>query len=207
MRSALREIMAERPEGVDGAQVKPLLRRRLSATFDESELGFPRLSHLLRAFPDVAEIVRSPGGDIKVVPAGGGQPTGKGTPDKRVTDPADRPDEGPVRDLMMAAPLAGYGFELNAKKRRRVLEVLFAGLKAEEPFTMAAVFDNALHDHDSLSLSVSRLSKYQTVLWQSRCFGVEPNQQDKSVRGRLMRLRSDIASLGDFVFRYEASSA
>lgn len=106
--------MAERPEGVAGAQVKPLLRRRLSATFDESELGFLRISDLLRAFPDIAEIIRSPGGDITIEPAGGGQPTGKGTPEKQVTDPVDRPDEGPVRDLMMAAQLAGCGFEPNA---------------------------------------------------------------------------------------------
>lgn len=207
VRSALREIMAERPEGVAGAQIKPLLRRRLAATFDESELGFSRLSDLLRAFPDVAEIIRSPGGDITVLPAGGRKPAGKGALDKRVSDPADRPEDEPVRGLMIAAQLAGYGFEPNAKKRRRVLAALFTGMKSEEPFTMAAVFEDVLHDHDSLALSISRLSKYQTVLWQSRCFSIEPNQQDKSVRDRLMRLQSDIASLEDFVFRYEASIA
>lgn len=108
---------------------------------------------------------------------------------------------------MVVAQLAGYGFEPNAKKRKRVLEALFAGMKAEEPFTIAAVFDHVLHDNDSLALSVSRLSKYHTILWQSRCFSIEPNQQDKSVRDRLMCVQSDITTAEDLVFRYEASIA
>lgn len=206
VRSALKGIMAERPEGVAGAQIKPLLRRRLSATFDESELGFSRLSDLLRALPGIVEIVRGPGGDITVVPAGR-QRAEKEAADKRVMAPVDHPEEDPIRELMIAAQLVGYGFEPNAKKRRRVLGAVFAGMEAEEPFTMAGVFDHVLHDNDSLALSVSRLAKYQTILWQSRCFSIEPNQQDKSVRDRLMRLQSDIGSAEDLVFRYEASIA
>jgi len=65
LRAALRDILAEYPEGVKGAMVKPLLRRRLSATFDESEYGFARLSDLLRALPDVVEVMAgAQGGDI-----------------------------------------------------------------------------------------------------------------------------------------------
>ena len=40
LRERLNEILAEHTDGVKGAQIKPLLRRRLSATFDESEYGF-----------------------------------------------------------------------------------------------------------------------------------------------------------------------
>lgn len=205
VRAALREILAERPDGVAGAQVKPLLRRRLSATFDESEYGYSRLSALLRALPDVARIHLNAGGDITVLPAAADdRPSPDASP--TATMPS-MPKDDPVDRLKTTAQLRAYGFEPNAKARRQMLSILFDTMKAQEPFTPADVFDRVLHDEGAPALTISRLTKYQTVLWHSRCFNVEPNQQDKPVRDRLMRLQTDIATAADFAFRYEASIA
>ncbi|MBL8483154.1 MAG: NYN domain-containing protein, partial [Rhodocyclaceae bacterium] len=75
VREALRSLMQERPGGIKGAQVKPLLRRKLSATFDESEYGYTRLSDMLAAMSDVVRVVPDVrGGDVSVMPAGEGDP-------------------------------------------------------------------------------------------------------------------------------------
>ena len=73
LRRALHKIMTEYGiEGLKGAQIKPLLRRELTPTFDESEYGFLKLSQLLRAFPDVIRVEKRNGGsDIIVYPANG----------------------------------------------------------------------------------------------------------------------------------------
>jgi hypothetical protein len=54
----MRDVPAQQPNGLKGAQVEPLLRRRLSATFDESQYGFSRLTGLLLAPLDVVTVER-----------------------------------------------------------------------------------------------------------------------------------------------------
>ena len=71
----------------------------------------------------------------------------------------------------------------------------------------ADVFERTIEENDGLGLTTSRLSKYQTILWHSRSFILEPGEQDAPIRDRLMRLRPDISSVDDLVALYEASIA
>lgn len=69
VRVVLRALMKERPSGLKGAQIKPLLRSRLSVTFDESEYGYSRLTDMLLAIPDAVRVVSDRrGGDVLVLP-------------------------------------------------------------------------------------------------------------------------------------------
>jgi len=117
----------------------------------------------------------------------------------------DESSGDPAHALIKAAELPAYGFESDPDKRRRVLSMLFDAMKIEEPFALADVFERVLQDSESLGLTTSRLSRYQSILWQSRCFIVESEQQDRPVRQRLMRLQSQIASDEDLISRYESS--
>lgn len=101
--------------------------------------------------------------------------------------------------------MSAYGFESDPDKRRRVLSMLFVAMKVEEPFALEDVFERVLQDSESLGLTTSRLSRYQSILWQSRCFIVEPEQQDRPVRQRLTRLQPQIVSDEDLIVRYESS--
>ena len=203
VRAALQEIVSERPDGLKGAQIKPLLRRRLSATFDESEYGFSRLTDLLLSLPDVVSVVPSrSGGDITVLPAGQEAPA-EAEPaagqEARVDTLASR--------LVRVSELPRYAFETDCTRRRAVLATLFAAMKAEEPFILADVFERVLQDTDIPGLSLSKLARYQSILWQSRCFAIEPQQQGKSIRERLMRLAPELATEDDLAARYERSIA
>jgi hypothetical protein len=73
------------------------------------------------------------------------------------------------------------------------------------PFKLANIFDRVLDECEELQLSTTVLSKYQAILWQSRVFEVEQNQQTIPTRERLMRLVPEIRSSDDLAFRYEAS--
>jgi hypothetical protein len=58
--------------------------------------------------------------------------------------------------------------------------------------------------HDS-KLSSALLTKYQTVLLQSKSFTLEPDQGAVPLRERMLRLRSDLLDLDAFVANYERS--
>ena len=208
VRAALRDILAERPAGLKGAEVKPLLRRRLSATFDESEYGFSRLTSLLLALPEVVSVVADRrGGDVTVLPAGTPTPAVAAEPKAAPAPPVAGCEEDPDRALVQAAELSTYAFERNAQKRRRILSALFEAMQEQTPFTLEDVIEQVLQEQASLGLSVSRLAKYQTVLWQSRAFLVEADQQGRPMRERRVRLLPEIASAEDLIARYEASIA
>lgn len=203
VRDALRELMIELPGGLKGAQIKPLLRRRLSATFDESEYGFTRLTDLLLSMADVVRVVGNTGGsDITIVAAGPEEPesmqaSGVNANPAQISLPSE--------NLIKQAKLGQFAFDRNPASRRGILHRLFNAMKPYEPFTLDEAFERAVQEGDSAPVTVSRLAKYQYVLWQSRSFVIDLNQKDKPLRERLMRMDSDITTADDLVFRYEAS--
>jgi uncharacterized LabA/DUF88 family protein len=199
VRQALRGILAERPDGLKGSQVKPLLRRHLSMTFDESEYGFSQLGDLLRALPETVSVTRSPaGGDITVFPA-------KVKGSAAFAPASSRGRDLPHDDLLRRAGLPRYRFVHDAEQRREIIAALYNAMTEKSPFKLANIFDDVLDEWEELQLSTTILSKYQAILWQSRVFEVEPNQQTTPTRERLMRLVSDIRNSDDLAFRYEAS--
>lgn len=202
VREALRALMVERPSGVKGAQIKPLLKNRVSVTFDESEYGFARLSDLLLSMPDVVRVVPDPrGGDVTVVPVAKHSSVPAADPKKSM------PDESPQVHWIRAAKLNNYAFEPSRERRRQVLRTLFRAIRESEPCSFLQMADRVALLSDSRSLTVSLLSKYQSILWQSRTFSVEPDQQDKPMRERLLRLNSDVRTEIELIQRYESSIA
>ncbi|MBW7885624.1 MAG: NYN domain-containing protein [Caldilineaceae bacterium] len=198
VRETLRRIVSERPNGLKGALIKPLLRRRLSVTFDESEYGFSRMTDLLLAMPDVVQVVFDPtGGDVTVRPSDAKNATG---PVVASSDPRAR------RELLISrAGLRNYRFEPDPTIRRQVLQELFETMGTGLPFTPGDVFEKILEEDESLSMSLSLLSKYHAILWQSRIFQLERNQPDRPMRERLMRLDPTVLTADDLIYRYEAS--
>ena len=80
------------------------------------------------------------------------------------------------------------------------------------PFAWKEVQENALARAEEaadgdLRVTVTVLAKYRTVLYQSRAFVTEPDQENAPQRERLMRLQEDINSAESLVFQYEKSIA
>ena len=203
VRQALARIMEQRPDGVKGAQIKPLLRRHLSPTFDESEYGFSRLTDLLKAMPDIVKVTSQGWGtDITVWPA-------------RLGDGQDGPRNGtmagfsrpPLPSLASIANLNRYRFEYDPQRRRHIISCLYETMVRAQPFKLVDVFEQIMEEEDDLSITTTVMSKYQAVLWQSRAFVIEDGQQELPIRERRMYLSDQITSADSMVFRYEASIA
>ncbi len=207
VRSALRRILAEyADEGLKGAKIKPLLRRELSQTFDQSEYGFPKMAHLLRAMPDVARIESSDAGeDILVFPAD--RPSGNNHGQAARNGLRGEPL---IEDLIQRSGISLYRFERNAQRRRSVLEAIHRHMLAimteQESFVWSDVADAILEDVQDARLSVTVLSKYHTVLWQSYAFDVLPDQ-NVPVKQRRIRLKRHLLEFDAFCRNYEQSIA
>lgn len=193
VRKALRAVLAEKPNGIKGAQIKPLLRRKLSVTFDESEYGFSRLSDLLYALSDTVQVVSEPGGsDIVVYPA-----------DSETMAPMQPVEDGRAA-LIERAGLKQYRFDANAERRRLIIRTLFEEMKGPEPFRLADVYEQILETLEDVQISTSVLAKYQNVLWQNRVFHIEADQRSVPTRERLMQLDPDVETPDQLIYRYEA---
>ena len=198
VRKALREVLSGRKEGIKGAQIKPLLRRNLSVTFDESEYGFSRLTELLAALPDIVKVVINPnGGDVTVYPAEAiSDNASSGTSKTNYSD---------TDSIIYQSGIKKFKFDQNVERRRQVLTAFFECMKSKNLFTPNDIVGEIIDEYESLKVNISTLSKYFTVLWQSRIFAVEANQKEIGVMNRQMRLSDSIATSDDLIFRYEAS--
>lgn len=200
VRKALVSILRGRPEGIKGAMIKPLLRRELSPSFDESVYGFARLTDLLRHLSDVAKLViPAEGGDVLVLPA-------SATFDEQDVATKDEPRS---QRLLREAGLSFYRYEQDSDRRRSILSGLFEAMTARQPFSWEDVQQTMLAAADDAEnrLSVTILNRYKTMIYQNRGFVFEPNQSDRPQRERLMRLRDDIDSADNLILLYESSVA
>ncbi len=199
LQRVLREVMSERPEGIQGSELKGLLRRRINATFDESEYGFSRFIDLVRAFPKDLKVNLNPeGGDMTVLPVAA---------ESKPTKAAMKEGESNVKvdQLMGQARLRRYRFEQNPKRRRTILKAMFEAMKGRS-FSQNDVFDLVQAKLERDDLSTTELSKYFMILFQSRILWTE-NSQDEELpaRARKMVLNNAIKSPDDLVKRYETS--
>ena len=82
VRAKLAEIVRDNPDGLHGSEVKTMLRRALSSSFDESAYGFASFGSFLGDMNEVVRVVPAPaaGGDLRVYPAsmGGADSTDAG---------------------------------------------------------------------------------------------------------------------------------
>lgn len=198
LQKALAEIVSSRPEGVRGAELKGLLRRNISATFDESDYGFSRFSDLIRAFPKDVIVQPSPrGGDITVLPT---------QPNETAKSSKAKKDNNRIDSLIKKAGLPRYRYEINPIKRQEVLEAIYSGMNVE-PFSQNDIYDHIQNLSSVPELSATELSKYFLILMQSRIVWTAENSADEKlpVRARKLVLNKAIKNFDAFMERFEAS--
>jgi hypothetical protein len=198
--AVLQQALARSPEGLKGAQVIPILRREISPTFDVSNYGFSKLSQLLAARPDVARVLSGKGGgDILVFQA-------KPAKERAAKVPASERRDS-VEELIRRSGLNTYRYERNTLGRRRILAELHRGMCRRELFSLDQVAQRIAEETHDSKLSSALLTKYQTVLWQSKSFVLEPDQGVFPLRKRMLRLRlrPELLDLDAFVANYERS--
>lgn len=197
VRDALRSILSTRPDGLKGAMIKPMLRRELSPSFDESDYGFSRLSDLLVQMNDVVRIVLAPdnGGDITVYPVD--------TASAEIEEELE--GEALISRLIQRANLKHYRYERNRERRHEILKAFFEVCRGGY-FTWEQVQKKLLEEESSApDLSVTQISRYLTALYQARAFEPEHDHQDLPLRQRSMRLRPEIETAEDLVKVYEGN--
>lgn len=198
LRDALSDITTKRPEGVRGSELKGLLRRNISATFDESDYGFSRFIDLVRAFPNDLRIeLERNGGDMKVFPVEAKSSSPKGR--KPNASPQRKPDQ-----LIADSGLKRYRFEKQAKRRRKILDAMFSRMR-EGKFSQNDLYDSLQGDPSLQNLSATELSKYFLILFQSRVLSTDKSDEDLPTRARKMTLSNFIKTSKDLIERYELS--
>ena len=194
VRAKLAEILRDNPDGLLGSEVKTMLRRALSSSFDESAYGFRSFASFLQEMGKVVKVVPAPatGGDLRVYPISSGG--------------ADATDSGAVR-LALLAKLAKTGYDGDAPRRRRVLSRLFDAMAAADgPFTLSKVHDSMQHPDDNAS-SFSNVVKHARTLSRGGALAVEESPDDVFFRDRSMSLASDVRTAESLILAYEVAIA
>ena len=193
VRAKLAEIVRDNPDGLHGSEVKTMLRRALSSSFDESAYGFASFGSFLGDMNEVVRVVPAPaaGGDLRVYPASMG---GAGSTDAE----AGR--------LVRQVKLAKMGYEGDAPRRRRVLSRLFDVMThADGTFTLSDVHGSMRQPDDDAPSSLSDIVKYARILRMGGALVVEESPEDVFFRDRSMSLATDVGTMESLILAYEAT--
>ncbi len=194
VRAKLAEIARDNPDGLRGSEVKTMLRRALSSSFDESAYGFRSFASFLQEMGKVVKVVAAPatGGDLRVYPIS--------------TGGANATDNEEVR-LALLAKLAKTGYDGDAPSRRRVLSRLFDAMAASDgPFTLSKVHDS-MQQPDDKAPSFSNVVKYARTLSMGGALAVEESPGDVFFRDRNMSLAPDVRTAESLILAYEVAVA
>jgi uncharacterized LabA/DUF88 family protein len=201
VRQVLEQMLLEHPHGIKGAMIKPQIRRRLSAAFDERNYGFLRLVDLLRHLSDTVRVVTpDDDGDVLVFHSASEalRPS--------VTECPESVRQRWIRD----ANLAFYRYEAICGRRREILRRLYVAMSQVQPFSWSDVESQLVTTpagQSEAQLTLTILARYRTVIFQNRGFVFEPGQDEVTQRERLCRLRSDIGTAEDLIRVYETGVA
>ena len=193
VRAKLAEIVRDNPDGLHGSEVKTMLRRALSSSFDESAYGFTSFGSFLGEMGEVVRVVPAPadGGDLRVYPVSSGG--------------ADSTDAGAAR-LVRQVKLAKMGYEGDAPRRRRVLSRLFDVItRADGTFTLSDVHGSMQQPDDDAPSSFSDIVKCARILRMGGALVVEESPEDVFFRDRSMSLASDVSTVESLILTYEAT--
>lgn len=193
VRAKLAEIVRDNPDGLHGSEVKTMLRRALSSSFDESAYGFASFGSFLGDMNEVVRVVPAPaaGGDLRVYPASMGG--------------ADSTDAEAGR-LVRQVKLAKMGYEGDAPRRRRVLSRLFDVMThADGTFTLGDVHGLMQQPDDDAPSSLSDIVKYARILRMGGALVVEESPEDVFFRDRSMSLATDVSTVESLILAYEAT--
>lgn len=194
VRAKLAEIVGENPEGLRGSEVKTMLRRVLSSSFDESAYGFRSFASFLGKMAGVVRVVRAPGtgGDLRVYPVSGS-----------AADAADGGD-GEEPRLARQAKLKAMRYERNAPRRRAILAQLFRAMAGRDgPFTLAEVHESMQEAGAPGALAFGDLVKYARTLYLGGALAVEEDRDEVFFRDRSMSLALDPPVAESLVLVYE----
>ena len=194
VRAKLAEIVRENPDGLNGSAVKPMLRRALSSSFDESAYGFRSFGRFLAKMEDVVRVVPAPatGGDLRVYPASAAPP-----------EEAD----GEAAQLLRQAKLRKMGYEQDARRRRSALKRLFEAMTERGgPFGLGEVHAS-MQEPDDGALAIGNLVKYARTLTLGGAIKVEDGPEDMFFRDRRMKLTLEPETAESLILAYETAVA
>ena len=194
VRAKLAEIVRENPDGLNGSALKTMLRRALSASFDESAYGFRSFGRFLAKMEDVVRVVPAPatGGDLRVYPAS--------------TPPSVAADDEPTQ-MMRKAKLHKMGYEQDAQRRRSVLERLFEAMtEGEGPFSLGEVHAS-MREPDDGALTIGNVVKYGRTLALGGGIVAEEGQEEVFFRDRRLTLTLDPPTAESLILAYETTVA
>ena len=175
-----------------GSAVKPMLRRVLSSTFDESTYGFKSFSAFLEGMNDIVRVVPPPasgGGDLRAYPAS--------------ANALDPPERLPVEIDALVRPGQTAQAPLRAH-RRETLSKLFACMTGHgHPFTLLGLHESMRDSAGNAAMPLTNLMKYARIMFMGRAFAIEPGQDDVVLRERDLSLAEGIRAPEDLVLCYE----
>lgn len=193
VRAKLAEIVRDNPDGLHGSEVKNMLRRALSSSFDESAYGFTSFGSFLGEMGEVLRVVPAPagGGDLRVYPVSAGG--------------ADTTDAETAR-LVRLTKLAKMGYEGDAPRRRRVLSRLFEVMAGSDgPFTLSDVHGSMEEPDEEAPSSFSDIVKYARILRMGGALVVDDSPADVFFRDRSMSLAPDARTADSLILAYEVA--
>ena len=189
-------------EGILGANLKPLIRRHISTTFDEAAYGYDRLSRLMEAFPDVIRIERSPGGsDVRLYGVNG---AGVSHGELVSGAPVTRSDTV----ARIRAKLNRLALDWDRGARDGFLTVLHEALVARPSFSLNGVVGelSSLIDADDNPISPRRIADYLGVCERSQMFErVDASAPAPSPWDEVVRLRQRLETFDGFAEHFELS--
>ena len=194
VRAKLAEIVRENPDGLNGSALKTMLRRALSASFDESAYGFRSFGSFLAKMEDVVRVVPAPatGGDLRVYPAS--------------TPPPEEAD-GEATQMMRRAKLHKMGYEQDAPRRRSVLERLFEAITGRDGTFELGEVHASMRDPDGGALTFGEILKYARMLALGGAIVAEEGQEEVFFRDRRLTLTLDPRTAESLILAYETTVA
>ena len=195
VRAKLAEILGDNPEGLRGSEVKTMLRRALSSSFDESAYGFRSFGRFLGKMDGVVRVVPAPatGGDIRVYLASTGAPGG---------------DDGEAAQFVRKAKLNAMRYEGDPTRRRAVLSRLFTAMSdLDRPFALSEVHASMQETGADGGFPLGDVVKYARTLSLGGALAAEEGQDEVFFRDRRMSVASDVRSAESLILAYEVAVA
>lgn len=188
-------------DGIRGAQIKPLIRRHISQSFDESQFGFSKIIAMMREFSDIVRIKPSekPGYDFWAYPVGTRIKKNEVKPNQHIT----------IENIVAKARarLSQVSIDWSRPNRDGLLSDLHKNMIEHEPFS----FNEIIQIFDSFSfasgeeITRNKLLGYLKVCQQSTIFKYEGDPRGVPFLDKKFRIRKEYKNLNDFVERFEQS--
>lgn len=181
-------------QGILGAQLKSLIRRHISASFDESQYGFRKFGDMIVALDDIATIERTDSvGDFYIKSANSG-----GTPARK--------DETEDSIPKLRAKLSVLNIDWDRGSRDGMLAFIHDNMVRAGQFSINSIIEEleGLTFYDGRVVSSRKLDGYIKVCNHSNMFQLH-QIGNGTFREREISLKSEYHDLESFISRFEYS--